>query len=97
MEAISRRLLSASVQRARIKTQVEATEIMNFFARLLIDQWGAKAKTKTKPLSFSDGVLRVAVTSTVMASELRLYEAEFIKKINQRFNSSRIKKIKLEL
>ncbi len=97
MERLSPQHLNISLARAKIKPQVEASQVLEYFETLLIEQWGKKVVTKVKPLSLIDGTLRVAVLSSVLAGEVRLREHQLLKKINQRYCLAKAKKIVLEI
>lgn len=97
MERLSSRLLSTSLSRAKIKPQVEASQILKYLESLLVEYWGQRVATKAKALSLEDGAIRVAVLSSVLAGEVRLREHHLIKKINQRYSQAGVKKIVLEL
>ncbi|MFA5107510.1 MAG: DUF721 domain-containing protein [Patescibacteria group bacterium] len=97
MERLSSQHFNVSLARAKIKPQVEASKVLEYFETLLIEHWGKKVTTRVKPLSLVDGTLRVAVLSSVLAGEVRLREHQLLKKINQRYGQPKVTKIALEI
>jgi phosphopantetheine adenylyltransferase len=86
-------LLSDSIKRAKISDQVDAIRIFEYFKKEIGEKIGERALNRLKLVSFKNGVLKISILSSALASEIKLHEQEIINNINQQFKKKVIKKL----
>ncbi len=59
-----------------IKKQVDAAMICEEFDRTIMEVFGEKGQRNVRAISFRDGILKVAVTSSAWAQEINLRQIE---------------------
>ncbi len=91
---LDRSLLEKSAKRFGIHQQITAVRVMAEFEKLLMQFLKKKTNHQVKPLYLKNQVLHISVTSSVLASEIRLYQKPIIAKINQKFKKTVIKNLR---
>jgi hypothetical protein len=90
-----KRILSKSIQQAKIEPQVSAARVVDEAQASLVKMWGPGRAMHVRVISFKDGTLKVAVTSPAAAHTLRIDEIAWQNAINRAFGKKEIKKIVL--
>ena len=75
-------------QKSGLATQITAALICDEFNQIILKKWGDLVKDKAKALSYKDGTLIIASLSSPLAQEIKFYEKEILKKLNQKFPNS---------
>lgn len=86
--------LGGAVRRQGIEKQVEATQVIEEFEAAIAGQFGKKILNQVQAKSLKNQVLSVAVISSVIANELRINEGEILKKINDKYKKTLVKKLR---
>ncbi len=68
--------------------------ILERFNKAAVDIFGEKILEKFKPLHLKDKVITVACLSSTAVQELKLHEAEIVKKVNQYFNRPVVERLR---
>lgn len=88
--------LHKSIKKAGIVRQIEAVTVCDIWEDVICEIFGEQVKDKSKAIHFKDGVLTVAVLSSVLAQEFKFKEEEVKEKINKK-KSGFVKKIRFEI
>jgi predicted nucleic acid-binding Zn ribbon protein len=86
-------LINDTIKRAKINEQIEATLVFEYFNKAIKEEIGEKALSRMQAKYLKDGVLKIAVLSSALSSEIKLHEEEIIEKINNKFGKKIIKKL----
>lgn len=87
-------LMNASVQRAGIKDDVEASLVVDAAQKIFNEMFGEEIGKAMKPLYVKRGVLTVSCVSSVAAQELKLREREILKKLKDRAPKSSVERLR---
>ena len=87
------KLLNKSIKKANISDKVEAVNILDEFEKCLVKIFDKDIRVKIKPLYFKNGNIKVSVTSSILASEIKQNEKEIIDLLNSQLKSNPVKKI----
>lgn len=77
-------LIQQSVRRSGASKKIEAALVLEDCMFVLKKLFGKEIEKKVKPLYLSGMVLKVSVTSSVLACEIKLKETRIISEINKR-------------
>lgn len=88
--------LHKSIKKAGIAKQIEAVTVCDIWESVVCEVFGDQIKEKSKAIRFKDGVLTVAVLSSVLAQEFKFKEEDIRNRINKK-NSGFVKKIRFEI
>ena len=86
-------LLQKKFANHALRSQVEAARVIELAKEQLQTHFGADILTMCQPLSVRDGVLSVAVMTSVVAQEIRLREKEILEGINKQVGQPAVTKI----
>lgn len=89
------RILSKSIQQARIEPQVSAARVVDEAQASLVKMWGPDRAMHVRVVSFKDGTLKVAVASPAAAHTLRIDEIAWQNAINRAQGMKAVRKIQL--
>lgn len=89
-----KKLLDSSINRAKIRPELEAVRVMNLFQELAKSCWGEVISSEMKALYIKNGCLTVAVLNNIYAQEIRLKEADFVREINTKMGKIIVVKIR---
>ena len=64
------------------------------FNKLIIELWGKKMENMARAVYLKDKVLNIACLSSVVAQEIKMREAELLKKIGQRLGHGVVEKLR---
>ena len=87
-------LVDSSVNRQGIARQVEASQVLEAFHRIIKEKYGPKILDQVQAKSLKNKVINVAVLGSVIANELRLYESEIVEKINAKYKKNLVEKLR---
>lgn len=90
-------LLSKWQKKSPLMKGVISSLVIEYFHELMKEKWGDKIEEQARALHVKNNILTVACISSVIASEIRLNETDFINRINQKFGIEIVKKIKYML
>jgi len=82
---INRQMLDRSIKRLGIKEEVEAARVIANFQAITVKQFGPRVKYQIKPLYLKNQTLHLSVTSSVLATEIRMHQQEILKDINHNY------------
>jgi len=81
-------ILNSQVRQKGLAPQIVATLVCEEFDKIIKEKWSGKMQNRVKALYLKNKILTIASLSSVFAQEIRLHEAEIIKKINDQFPSA---------
>jgi len=81
---LSKEFLKRSVAKHGIANQVEAARILEICSTVLEAAFGPKIKKQAKPLYYKNKVIHLSVTSSVVATEIKLHQENILKQINKK-------------
>jgi len=87
-------LLPKSIKRAGINKQIEATQVLEMFNKVVKDFFNDEFQRDLRPLYIKNKILTVACLSSIIAQELYFKEKDIIARINKSFGQEIINKIK---
>ena len=90
-------LVGRSVKRQGIETQVQASQVIEEFHKIISEKFGKRILSQVQAKSLKNQVLNVATLSSVVTSELRLYEEEILEKINDKYKKTLVNKLRFFL
>ncbi|RJR31618.1 DUF721 domain-containing protein [Candidatus Parcubacteria bacterium] len=76
-------LLPKAIRKANIEKQVTAAIVCNDFTMVVEAVIGKNVAAKARPLHIKNGILTVAVLSSVLAQEIKLHEPLILEKLNE--------------
>lgn len=88
------KLISSSLRRAGISHQVEAALILHDCEAILEEMFGRDIFKDVRLFSVKNSVLTISCRDTHAAHEIRLREAEILKKISDKRGENQVKKIR---
>lgn len=77
-----------------LKKQLEGAEIVEIAESVLVDIFGSDHAKHAKPLFLKNRTITISCTSSAMAQEIRLNQAEIVKQINKKLGSSEVDRIR---
>lgn len=86
-------LLSQSLSRNRIKPQVEATNVLIEFTKLVKQVWGKEVAELVEPKYVKNRILYIHCNSSTAASALSLAKSKIVEEINKAMKDELIKDI----
>ncbi len=89
--------LKKSINKAGINKQVQAAQICQFWQEATGEIFGEEIAKKSQATRFKNGVLTIAVLSSVLAQEFKFKEEEIKNKINGRTGCKIVKKVRFEM
>ncbi|MFH1598195.1 MAG: DciA family protein [Patescibacteria group bacterium] len=91
---INQTLLKKSLRRLGVEEQVEASQVLEEFQRLIEGQLGKKTRRLVKPLYLKNQTLHISVTSSVLATEIKIHQGQIIKNLNYKFKKTLVKNLR---
>lgn len=89
--------LKRSINKAGIVRQIDAARACEFWQEAISEIFTKEVAEKSRALRCKNGVMTVAVLSSVFAQEFKFKEEEIIGRINKKMNSVIVKKIRFEI
>ena len=89
--------LDKSINKAGIQKQIEAARVCFLWEEVIREIFNEEAARKSKALKFKNGILTVAVLSSVLAQEFNFKREEIKGEINKKLGGERVKKIRFEI
>lgn len=91
--------LAGIIKRKKFSFQreVEALEIFDIFNRTVEDIFNSSITEECKPLSFKQGVLKIAVNNSTLAQELQARKNIIIGDINEQLGQAKVRTILFKL
>lgn len=89
--------LKRSINKAGIVRQVDAARACEFWQEVISEMFTKEVATKSHAIRCKNGVMTVAVLSSVFAQEFKFKEEEIAEKINRKMNAKVVKKIRYEM
>jgi len=86
--------LHEKVGSSNIKKQVEGTEVLEITEKVMGDMFGVDLARHAKPLFLKNRTLTISCTSSSMAQEIRLNQADIVKNINKELGRSEVDRIR---
>lgn len=77
-----------------LKKQLETAEVIEIVDSVLADLFGADLARHAKPLFLKNRTITISCTSSAMAQEIRVNQAEIVKKINQKLGKEEVDRIR---
>ncbi len=81
-------LLPRRLQEQGISTQVEATQVVEALKQEVISRFGLSAVDAFRKVSLRDNTLEVLLTSSALASELRMIESDLASALQVKFGKA---------
>lgn len=77
-----------------MKKQVEAAGVVEHAQEVFLDQFGEEGALHVKPLFLKNRTLTVTCTSSSIAQEIRLNQAQIVEKINKKVGKNEVDRIR---
>lgn len=90
-------LIGEQVKQHGIQNQVEASNVLEEFEQIIEQIFGKGIEKKAQAKYVRRKVLHVACMSSILATEIKLQEAEIVKKINDKYKKTVVEKIRFLL
>lgn len=94
MRSLKDILNSKSISASPLIKGIRASQIITAAENVLAKMFGPEIKDHAAPAYFKNQTLAIACLSTTVAQEIKINEAEFIKKINSLVPGANVLKIK---
>lgn len=95
MESI-KRVLKQNILRSAKPRLFGASLVVGMWEKALVEVEGQVALSKTRAISFRDGVLKINAYSDPWALEVRIKQEIIVKTLNEKLNTSLVKSLKIE-
>lgn len=79
---------------APLKKQIETAEVIEVATNIISDLFGAGKVASAKPLFLKNRTITISCTSSAIAQEIRLHQAEIVEKINEALGRSEVDRIR---
>lgn len=89
-----RRLLPNAIKSAGIADRVDASRVVSAFDATVRRHWGEAESSYVRSISFSQGVLKVAVSSPTALQAIRLESTRFQNETNRMLGGMMIREIR---
>lgn len=87
---LNSRWLEKSVKKYGISEQVKSARALSECQKITETIFGQKVKNQMKPLYLKNKVIYVSVTSSVLATEMKLHQKEIIEGINKKLDKNTV-------
>ena len=77
-----------------LKKQLETAEVIEIVDKALEELFGADLARHAKPLFLKNRTITISCTSSAMAQEIRLNQAEIVRKINKKMGKDEVDRIR---
>jgi len=77
------KMMPDHLKKSKLGAALEASVLLDEFMKKAKDIWGGAIEQDMKPLYIKNKTLTIAVTSSVLAQELKLHEEEILKILNK--------------
>lgn len=77
-----------------LKKQVEAAEVVGYAEEVLLDLFGEELGKEAKPLYLKNRTLTITCSSSAIAQEIRLNQADIVEKINDKLGKKEVDRIR---
>ncbi len=77
-----------------LQKQVEASQVVEIAEKVFADVFGAEEAVHVKPLFLKNRTLTVTCSSSTVAQEIRLNQAEIVAKINKEMGKKEVDRIR---
>jgi len=89
--------LKKSINKAGIGREVEAFQICELWKGVIEEIFTKEVADKTQAIKYKNGVLTIAVLSSVLAQEFKFKEEEIKEEMNKKIGYKAVRKIRLEM
>ena len=76
--------------KSQLRKQVEASQVLDYASETLAELFGKEQAYHVKPLFLKNRTLTLACSSSSMAQEIRLHQAEIMDKINEKIGKKEV-------
>lgn len=83
-------LLISALNRAGIKQQITATQIIKECRKIIRNIWGEQSLERISPKYIKRGLITIQIKDAIYLTELKLKEKEIIKELNNKFKKTTI-------
>ncbi len=90
-------IIPSSLSRYGLDRQAQASFVCFIFKEAIKEKWGEEVSKNIQPLSFKNGVLRIKVSDSIMASEIQLNQFEITNKINKKIGKDIVKRLQFRI
>ena len=87
-------LINKRIQVMKVGSKIQASLVLEKFNALLLKEFGSGVKTRARAVYLKDDCLCVAVTSSVMAQELKFREKRLVQEVNKELAANIVTKIR---
>ena len=77
-----------------LKNTLEAVDVVEVSEQIFLDRFGESESVYVKPLFLKNRTLTVTCTSSSIAQEIRLNQADIVKEINEKVGSKEVDRIR---
>ena len=81
-------------QKGPLKKQVEAAQVVEITEDIIKEMFDKEISHHAKPLFLKNRTLTISCSSSVMAQEIRLNQAEIVEKINKKLGKKEVDRIR---
>lgn len=89
------KLISKKFGWSPLAKNVTAALVCDEFNQLILNKWGEKIKDTARAMYLKDRILTVACLSPVVAQEIKMRESELLDKLNDKFGSGVVERLRL--
>lgn len=90
-------ILPSSLSRYGIDRQAQAAFVCFLFEKIIKEELGGEVHKNCQPLSFKNGILKIQVKNSVLASEIQLNQSKIINKINKEIGKEVVRRLQFRL
>ncbi|MDF1498158.1 MAG: DciA family protein [Patescibacteria group bacterium] len=89
--------IKKSINKAGIGREIEAYQLCEFWKEIIENIFTKEISEKSQAIKFKNGVLTVAVLSSVISQEFKFKEEEIKEKLNKKARYNAVRKIRFEI
>ncbi len=91
---IGKTLHEAIFAKSPLKRQVEASQVLEYASNTLVEIFGKEQAFHVKPLFLKHRTLTITCSSSTMAQEVHINQADIINKINEKLGKKEVDSIR---
>jgi hypothetical protein len=88
-----RNILSQNLQKSALKKEFQIARVFDAFNAVLLSLWGEERAKFVTPVSFQEGVLKIATTSSVARQQFMMDQARLKNELNRKLGSLVVRSI----
>ncbi len=89
------KIINKKFGKSALAKNVTAALVCDEFNKIILEIWGDKMKNMAQAMYLKDKVLTIACLSSVVTQEIKIKEKELISKLNDKFGSGVVERLRL--